>query len=72
MIILIFLIGVSVGNNSSTYNRLFEESLDNFEEEIIQPNNSYNSKDLKPDQGLINKIANKIDSLLKSVSDKLS
>ena len=71
-IALTFLIGISIGNNSSTYNKLFEKSLDEFEEEIVKPNNTYDSKDLKPDEGLINKIANKIDNIIESISDKLS
>ena len=71
-IILTFLIGISIGNNSSAYNKLFEKSLDEFEEEIVKPNNTYDSKDLKPNEGLINKIANKIDNIIESISDKIS
>ena len=72
VIITVFLIGINVGNNSSTYNQMFEESLDEFETEIVKPNNNYDSKDLKPVDGLLNKIANKIDSLIETISDKIS
>lgn len=72
LIFLFFLIGLNIGNNSNTYNKLFEESIDNFEEEIVKPNNDYSAKDLKPKEGLINKIANKIDSIIEAISDKVS
>lgn len=72
ILIFIFLIGVSIGNESSTYNKIIDDSKEEFENEILKPNNSYEPIDLKPNEGFINNIANKIDKLIKTISDKLN
>ncbi|MGM9899872.1 MAG: hypothetical protein ACI32E_04760 [Bacilli bacterium] len=66
-----FLLGISLGGNYNNSSRIFEEAKDNFEVEIQDPNNDYNPKDIKPEAGLINKIANKIDDILEKIAQKL-
>lgn len=66
-----FLLGISLGGNYNNSSRIFEEAKDEFEIEIKDPNNDYNPKDLKPEAGIINKIANKIDAILEKISEKL-
>ncbi len=66
-----FLLGLSLGGNYHNASQIFEESIDNFEEEITKPDNNYNPSDNKPSGGLLNKIANKIDDILESISKRL-
>lgn len=71
IVFIIFLLGISLGSTNSKQSVLFEESKDKFEEEIVKPDNNYESKDLQPVQNIVNKIANKIDNIIQSISDKI-
>ncbi len=71
IIVVFFLLGISIGNNNNKYSEMFENTKDEFESEIVIPNNNYSPKDLKPEEGLLNKIANKIDNLIQKISDKI-
>ena len=70
-IFIFFLLGISIGNNNSKQSELFEEAKKEFENEIINPNNNYESKKLIPEQNIVNKIANKIDDIIETISDKI-
>lgn len=72
IVFIFFIFGLLIGNTNSSYSRVFEEAKDEFEENIKLPNNDYKPKTLKPDQGLINKMANFVDKIIDKVSDKLS
>ena len=71
IIFVVFLLGINVGNNKSKQSVLFEEAKDNFELEIVKPDNNYEEKQLAPNQSFVNKIANKIDNIIKTISDKI-
>lgn len=71
LIMAFFLIGLLLGGNYHNSSQLFEDSKDKFEEEITKPGNNYSPSDVRPDGGLLNKIANKIDSIIEKVSKKL-
>lgn len=71
-IFIVFIVGLLIGNNNSSYSRLFEEAKDEFEENIKVPDSEYTPKTLKPEEGFINKIANFVDKIIDKVADKLS
>lgn len=67
-----FLLGLMLGGNYHNSSQIFEESKDNFEEEITKPDNNYNPSDNRPNGNILNKIANKIDSIIEKISKKIS
>lgn len=75
LIIIIFLVGIKIGSSSSIVNSsndLFEQAKDDFENEIVIPDNDYENIDLKPKEYLPNKIARKISSILEKLIDKIA
>lgn len=75
LIIIIFLVGIKIGSSSSIVNSsndLFEQAKDDFENEIVMPDNDYKNIDLKPKEYLPNKIARKISSILEKLIDKIA
>lgn len=72
LIFFIFLFGLTIGGNfNKGASQLFEESKTEFENEIIKPNNDYNSVILVPDDSVINKTAKKIEDIIDVVIDKI-
>lgn len=68
----IFLFGLTIGGNfNKGASQLFEESKNEFESEIVKPNNDYNNVILVPDDSVINKTAKKIEDVIDGVIDKL-
>ena len=68
----IFLFGLTLGGSfNSSSSKLFEESLDKFEEQIKDPLNEYESKALVPESNIINKTAKKCESFIDDLIDKL-
>ena len=72
IIIIMFMFGLVIGNTDSSYSRIFESAKDEFEENIMLPDNEYNPKTLKPEEKTINKIANFVNKIINKISDKLS
>ena len=76
LVIIFLLVGIVIGSqNSIGRSNYFEEAKNNFEEQIIDKNNNYQSIDTSPSGDILSKIAIKIDekinSLLNAILDKL-
>ena len=68
----IFLFGLTLGGSFNTSaSKLFEESIDKFETEIIDPNNNYNGVILVPEENIFNKTANKLEDMIDKIIEKL-
>lgn len=71
-IFFVFLFGLTIGGNfNKGASQLFEETKDQFESEIIDPDNNYNNVILVPDDNIVNKAAKKAEKVIDSVIDKL-
>ena len=71
-IFFVFLFGLTIGGNfNKGTSQLFEESKNQFESEITNPNNNYDNIMLVPDGNLINKTAKKVEKVIDNVIDKL-
>ena len=72
VVFFIFLFGLTIGGNySKGSSKLFEESKQDFEGQIINPNNEYNNIILVPEESMINKTAKKLEDAIDSVIDKI-
>jgi ABC-type cobalt transport system substrate-binding protein len=76
LVIVVLLVGIVLGSqNSVGRSNYFEEAKNNFEEQITEENNNYQSIDTSPSGDMLSKIAIKIDekinSLLNAILDKL-
>lgn len=68
----IFLFGLTIGGNfNKGASQLFEKSKNQFENEIVNPDNSYNNIDLVPNENLINKTARKVEKTIDRFIDKI-
>lgn len=74
IVIIIFLIGIKIGSNNSISQTddLFEKAKEEFEQEIIIPDNEYQNIDLKPKEYLPNKIAKVINNIIDKITSKLA
>lgn len=77
LVIVVLLVGVIIGSqNSVGRSNYFEEAKNNFEEQITNENNNYQSIDTSPSGDILSKIAIKIDekinSLLNAILEKLT
>lgn len=71
-IFIMLLIGIKIGGNyTSGSSNLFEEARADFENEIVTPNNTYEPKQVLPEEGVTNKIAHTIDELMQKVINKV-
>ena len=72
--IIIFLIGIKIGSNNSISQTedLFENAKEEFEHEIVIPDNEYQNIDLKPKEYLPNKIAKVINNIIDKITSKLA
>ena len=62
LVIIVLLVGVIIGSqNSVGRSNYFEEAKNNFEEQITDENNNYQSIDTSPSGDILSKIALKID-----------
>ena len=72
VVFFIFLFGLTIGGNySKGSSKLFEESKNDFESEIVNPNNDYNNVMLVPEESMINKTARKLEDAIDSIIDKI-
>lgn len=74
IVIIIFLIGIKIGSNNSISKTddLFENAKEEFEQEIVIPDNEYQNIDLKPKEYLPNKIAKVINNIIDKITSKLA
>lgn len=74
IVIIIFLIGIKIGSNNSISQTddLFEKAKEEFEQEIVIPDNEYQNIDLKPKEYLPNKIAKAINNIIDKITSKLA
>lgn len=70
ILIAFFLTGLNIGGSYHNYSKMFEDAKTEFEEEITLPDNGYEPKTLKPKEGIINKVANMIDSIIEKITSK--
>ena len=68
LVIIFLLVGIVIGSqNSIGRSNYFEEAKNNFEEQIIDKNNNYQSIDTSPSGDILSKIAIKIDEKINSL-----
>lgn len=75
IVILIFLIGIKIGGNTSVIsssNDLFENAKEEFENEIVVPNNNYENIQLKPKEYLPNKVAKIVNKIIEKITNKIA
>lgn len=72
IIFFVFLFGLTIGGSfNKGASQLFEESKEQFENEIVNPDNNYNSVPLVPNDNIVNKTAKKVEKIIDTVIDKL-
>lgn len=71
LIIIIFVLGLRIGSKE-TYNKnkLIDEAKSKFEEEIVTPENHYETIDGEYEENIFNKSAEIIDELIQKVVNK--
>lgn len=68
----VFLIGIKIGNSYTiSDNNIFENNKNEFEQEIVNPDNDYNSSNHVLEENLSNKIARKIDETIEKILGKI-
>ena len=71
LILFVFILGVTLGDTSYTKNKIVDDAIEKFEEDIQKENNEYANIKLKPSSNIFNNIANKIENLIDLVSEKI-
>lgn len=72
LILFVFLFGLSIGGSfNKSSSKLFEEAKEQFESEIINPENNYSNSPLVPNNNIVNIIAKKAENLIDGVIDKI-
>lgn len=70
--LIVFLFGIKVGNSYTINdNNIFENNKNRFEQEIVNPDNDYNSNNHVIEDNLSNKIARKIDETIEKILGKI-
>lgn len=70
--LIVFLFGIKVGNSYTINdNNIFENNKNRFEQEIVNPDNDYNSNNHVIEENLSNKIARKIDETIEKILGKI-
>jgi hypothetical protein len=72
LIFIVLIFGIIIGGqNSVGTNNYFEETKDQFEEEIIKPNNTYEPKQTAVEGNALSKVAVKVDDLINTIINKV-
>ncbi len=72
ILLVIFIFGLSLGTKGTTSkNRLIDDAKNEFEEEITNPNNDYESIKEDYDENIFNSSADFIDDFLQEIIDKI-
>lgn len=67
----VFVLGLLLGDSSYTRNQIVDDAMDKFEEEIQKEDNEYANIMLKPNSNVFNKLAEKIEKLIDTLSEKI-
>lgn len=68
----VFLMGIKIGNSYTiSDSNIFENNKNEFEQEIVNPDNDYNSSNHVLEDNLSNKIARKIDETIEKILGKI-
>ncbi len=68
----VFLMGIKIGNSYTiSDSNIFENNKNEFEQEIVNPDNDYNSSNHVLEENLSNKIARKIDETIEKILGKI-
>lgn len=68
----VFLMGIKIGNSYTiSDSNIFENNKNEFEQEIVNPDNDYNSTNHVLEENLSNKIARKIDETIEKILGKI-
>ncbi len=70
IIIIIFIMGIKLGDDTFNQNQLFEMEKEQFEQQITNPDNSYQNHLLVPPENIVNKVAHKIDNTIDKMVEK--
>lgn len=65
-----FLFGLNC-SSTATKGQLFEYQKEQYEQEIINPNNNYQPSELVPKDNIVNKTAHKIDDVIEKILEKM-
>lgn len=71
IIVVVFIIGIRMGDSSYSSNYILEQEKEYFESEIAKPNNDYVNKTLTPEDNIVNKLAKKIEDKMDKTIEKL-
>lgn len=70
--VFVFLMGIKIGNSYTiSDSNIFENNKNEFEQEIVNPDNDYNSSNHVLEENLSNKIARKIDETIEKILGKI-
>ncbi|MBP3504027.1 MAG: hypothetical protein J6K18_02780 [Bacilli bacterium] len=72
IICFMFLFGLTIGGSfNKGASQLFEETKEEFENEIVVPDNNYQAMQLVPNDNIVNKAAKKFEKIIDKVIDKI-
>ena len=72
IICFMFLFGLTIGGSfNKGASQLFEETKEEFENEIVKPDNNYQALQLVPNDNIVNKAAKKFEKIIDKVIDKI-
>ena len=71
LIIMMFMLGLVLGDGSYYKNKVIEDGLKEYENAIKEENNTYEPFLLKPEKNLLDKVAFSIDNIINKVFNKI-
>ena len=71
LILFVFILGISLGGNSYTKNKIVDDAIEKFEEDIQKEDNNYEPIMLKPDSNIFNKLSKRIENIIDLLSEKI-
>lgn len=60
-----------MGGNSYTKNKIVDDAIEKFEEDIQKEDNNYEPIMLKPDSNIFNKLSKRIENIIDLLSEKI-
>ena len=71
LIIGAFIFGINLSDTTISTNEILKDNINNFESEIIQPDNEYKPSELIPKRNKVSSVANKIDETFDNIFEKV-
>lgn len=71
LIIVVFIFGINLSDTTISTNEILKDNINNFESEIIQPDNEYKPSELIPKRNKVSSVANKIDETFDNIFEKV-